>query len=451
MTRSMCLRGAVLPDQLDRGPVDVLIMGGRIAAVDPAGTVQADETLEVPGTWIFPGLIDAHVHPIHAETFQTVGEQGLQHGITTVLNHLYPTPAETIGDAVTRSLVDGRRAGSDHGVHIRITPDRLADLTQLRGQLREVLTRRQGVVSAKAFLAHSNPEIPVSFAELTVLANLIATLDIPLVVHAEPGDVIDTLETLHGPASDLLGHDARRPVDLESATVAMVTSIARAVNVRAYVAHISSDVALDAVVRARALGTRVRGETCVHYLELSSEDTELGAFGRVAPPLRTKPHVAAMRRRANDPNSAIDVLASDHCGYARKDKPANNFAGGGNGLPGLDAMLPLLLDAIISGTWFTSADLVRLCCMGPADTFGLSGKGALEPGYDADLIVVDPSGHTTIGSGRARDIAASPYDGRRFRGELVGVLRRGELAVWDHQDRRPIGPARPVVTSRPRW
>jgi dihydropyrimidinase len=435
--------------------VDVLVAEGRIVRVAEAGTLDAPACLDIDGAWLLPGFVDAHVHPIHAETLASVGDAAPPNGITTVLNHFYPRPEESLSEAAGRAHREASEGAADYGFHVRVTPDRLDPRRRhesLSDQLRSITTA-PGVVSVKAFLAHTDPTVMVTVAQLTHVLHAASSAGLPVVVHAEPGDVLAVLDSLEGTANSLSEHDRRRAPDLEAATVALAAAVARAVRARLYVAHLSSELAVEAVGRARALGTSVRGESCAHYMALDS-GAQLGSLGRVAPPLRPASSVAAMRRLAADPYSGIDVLASDHCGYAAEEKPLDDFAHAGNGLPGLDSLVPLLLDAVLGEGWLTPSDVVRLTARGPAETFGLVGKGRIEPGADADLVVVDPVGTTTLStSPSGPSTAHSPYGERRLRGAVTHVLRRGVLLVSDSEPTdagRQRGGA-PVDRKEPTW
>jgi dihydropyrimidinase len=425
------LRGGTLPDRPELGPVDVLVAGERIVDVASAGTLDAGTVTDVAGAWVLPGVIDAHVHPIHAEGFDSVGDESVLGGITTALQHLYPEPGETLPHAVARATADGVRAAADFGYHIRMTPKRVTGEdggAPLVEQLVEA-ARLDGVLSVKAFLAHTDPTVMSTTADLTRILVAAATADLPVIVHAEPGDAINTLEELLGTPDSLIDHDLFRSRELEASAVTLAAAIAHAADARLYVAHMSNVLAVEALRAARERGTRVRGESCTHYFFLDSA-MPLGGVGRVTPPLRGADSVASMRARLADPAGGIDLIASDHCGYDAHEKPRAPFKDAGNGLPGADSMLPLLVDAALSGDWITPSDIVRLLASGPAESFGLVGKGVIAAGADADLVVVDPAGSTTLANvpfGPAT--AESPYAGTTLRGAVDLVVRRGADVV----------------------
>lgn len=447
---STVVRNALLPDRPEEGLVDILIADGQIAAVAEAGAIEAPAQIDVHGAWVLPGFVDAHVHPIHAETLASAGDTAASSGITTVLNHFYPRADEALTASLERAIREASHGASDHGFHVRITPDRVEP--DLAAQLRELATI-PGVVSVKGFLAHSEPAVMVTPAQLTRILHAASTAGLPVVVHAEPGDVLAVLDGFEGSVNSLPEHDRRRAPDLEAASVALAAAAARAVGARLYVAHMSSEYAVGALARAAELGTRVRGESCAHYMTLDSS-APLGSLGRVTPPLRSEASVAAMRLLAADPRSHIDVLASDHCGYVAEEKPLNDFAHAGNGLPGLDSLVPLLLDAVLGDGWLTASDVVRLASRGPADTFGLLSKGRIEAGVDADLVVVDPSGTTVLLSNPPGPATAkSPYGERKLRGAVIHVLRRGIPLLWDGEltEASQLGGGRPQTRTEPAW
>jgi dihydropyrimidinase len=454
-SQTLCLSGGILLGSRRREPVDILIDGQTIVDVGSAGTLSAATMVDVAGSWVIPGIIDAHVHPIHAETFESVGDLAASSGVTTVLHHLYPQVDESLTAAVSRGFLHARSAASDFGFHVRLTPDRLdepgrpAGGLSLADRLKELASRSE-VVAVKAFLAHSDPTVAVGFGELTQIMFAAHASELPVVVHAEPGDVLRNLEQLIGPAESLQEHSALRSADLEAATVDMAAAIANSLGARVYIAHISSALAAEAAYTARARGTRIKGETCAHYLFLDS-GSDLGPLGRVAPPLRDVDSMAALRELTGNTSSAIDVIASDHCGYLATEKSQDDFAHAGNGISGIESLVPLLIDSLAQDYWLSPDSMIRLCCEGPATVFGLERKGRIATGYDADLVVVDPTGTTSLLNPSYRsEFADTPYRDRKLKGSISHVLRRGEFAVRDGTNKGLSG-ARPVQRKTPEW
>lgn len=433
VARGRVLRGARLIGRGDHHKVDLLVEGERITAVGSAGSLSAATVEEIDGLWMMPGVIDAHVHPIHNETFDSVGLAAPYGGVTTILHHLYPEPDESVAEAVARGTQGSQRAPTDVGFHIRLTPSRIEE------HLAEI--PHPGVLSAKLFLAHGDPAVMSSLGDLYVAARIAVTKGMPLIIHAELGDIVNRAREAVGPPHDLVGLDAQRPATLEAAAVHAVGAIGVLTGAYLYLAHLSSALALAAVREARALGARLTVETCPHYLFLTNRHP-LGAFGKVAPPLRAGQDVSALRSALA--YGDVDVVASDHCGYDPNRKIRSDVATAANGMPGAELLLPLLLDAAIAGEWLTEADLLRVLCVGPARTFGIAAKGRLAPGYDADIVLIDPTQDVTVSRDLLHDRTFyTPYEGRRLRGRVVRVIRRGETII-DHGQVGEAGPAQLV-------
>jgi dihydroorotase (multifunctional complex type) len=419
-------------------PADVLVDGSRIAAVAAPGALAAPTRLDADGLWLLPGAIDTHVHPIHNETLASTGAAAPFGGVTTVLHHLYPEPGEPAHDAVRRATSEASTATADFGFHLRLTPDRIdADYAALSGLRPTAL---------KAFLAHTDPEVELSPGQLHEVMRRAAPHDLLVYVHAELGEIVRRAEEIDGgPRTLREWSDARSPA-LEAAAVQTVCATAALTRCRLHLPHLSSAPALAAAAAARTAGVRVTLETCPHYLVLTCDD-QLGGLGRVAPPLRSTTDLLALRSALAD--GVIDLVASDHCGYAPADKDAASVSASANGVPGLESLLPLLLDAALDGSWLTPHGLVRALCDGPARAFRLRGKGAILPGADADLVLVDPDATTTIRQANLHHRSPyTPYEGRRLRGRIVRVIRRGVTVVeGDHAVDQGGGRGVPVSTA----
>lgn len=138
-----------------------------------------------------------------------------------------------------------------------------------------------------------------------------------------------------------------------------------------------------------------------------------------------------MQRGVRD--GLVDTIGSDHCGHHADVKPEDGLDGAMAGLPGLEAMVPIMVDAVLRGSdWLTRRGLVRHLTQRPAEVFGLGTKHGLEVGMDADIVAVDPDSSTSIEFTQLHDASAySPYEGWHLKGRIRRVWRRGQLVVQD--------------------
>ena len=421
MNDALVLRGAALFADPTRG-VDVVVSDGVVREVAAAGSVQTDAAVvDLDGLLLMPGAIDPHVHPIHDETFASVGNAAVFGGITTICNQLYPDPGEPFGTAIDRMAGQGADGTADFAAHLRWDRSRTA-ADVLEGAER-------GALSIKVFLAHPDKSIQASLGELAIAMTAARDAGLDTLVHCELGDVVDRMLDLgHASRETLEDVHHWRSTDNEAAAVTAAALVARGTGARLYVVHASCADALGAATAARSRGTALSVETCPHYAFLDVSSAPSGGPGFVLPPLRTLDDQRAVRNAIV--SGLVDTMGSDHCGHGEASKP-HEIAASKAGLPGLEAMLPLLIDAALGDdAWLPRQRLLELVCEGPSRVFGLGVKGRLRPGYDADVVAIDPAGSTTLGAQAFHDAAGySPYQGRNLRGSIARVWRRGDLVV----------------------
>jgi allantoinase len=405
-------------DLLIRGgePADVAVDGERIAAVGPELDVHAREVVDAAGLLVLPGAVDAHVHfddPGRAdwEGWATGTAAAAAGGTTTVVDMpLNAHPPTVDADAFRQKVAAAEKSAvTDFALWGGLVPgnvDRLAELAEL------------GVVGFKAFMAPSGIEDFEAVDDDTLAAGMAeaARLGLPIAVHAE-------LPALLGEPRGSSWRDfaATRPVDAELAAIARAIELAEAAACSLHVVHVSSGRGVRLVLAARVRGVDVTCETCPHYLVLDEDDLErLGAVAKCAPPLRPRAEVDDLR--AEVMRGAVDLLASDHSPSPPAMKEGGPFAAWG-GISGCQSLVALTLAEGLPHA------LVSEC---PAARFRLPGKGRLEPGADADIVLVEDAEWEL----RAEDLRyrhrQSPYVGRRMRGRVVRAWLRG----------RPVGEQR---------
>ncbi|MBN9326100.1 MAG: amidohydrolase family protein, partial [Cellulomonas sp.] len=210
-----------------------------------------------------------------------------------------------------------------------------------------------------------------------------------------------------------------------------------------YVVHVSAKQAVAQIATARDNGQNVFGETCPQYLYLTLED-QLGAPGFegakwvCSTPLRSKAehHQEHMWQalRTND----LQVVSTGHCPFCmkgQKELGIGDFSKIPNGIGSVEHRVDLLYQGVVTGQ-ITLERWVELIAVTPARMFGLYGrKGVLAPGADADVVVYDPNGHTSIGVGKTHhmNMDYSAWEGYEIDGHVDTVISRGSVIVDDGQ------------------
>ncbi len=416
-------------------PAAVHVRDGVIQAVTGYDHVPtAGRLIEAGEAVVMPGLVDTHVHVNEPgrtdwEGFDTATRAAAAGGITTIvdmpLNSLPPTTS--VASLAAKRAAAAGKCHVDVGFWGGIVPGNLGELEGLAAA---------GVVGFKAFLVDTGvPEFPaVKPRDLEAAMGVLADLGALTAVHAE------AQEPIAAATAAVAREDPRayrtwlrsRPDQAETEAVAAVAEVSRRLRARAHVLHLSSAEALEPLRSARADGAPISAETCPHYLTLAAERVPDGATTfKCAPPIRS----AANQERLWTALAAGDLsmVCSDHspCPPERKRLDDGDFLGAWGGISSLQLGLPLLWSAA-RRRGHTLADLAKWMCASPARLAGLDGrKGAIAPGRDADLVVLDPDASFTVDPASLyHRHPVTPYAGRVLHGVVRATYLRGQLA-WD--------------------
>jgi dihydroorotase len=418
--------------------LDVGIRDGRIACIgeslpaDP-GTVVLDAT----GLLVMPGLVDVHVHLRdpgleHKEDFHSGTCAAAASGITTVVAQPNTNPAITTPDAFAQARASGeRRAVVDFGISAAATEDNLPHLDALVDA---------GAFSIDFPLGGSGAALTVrSNATLVAILQAAARRGVVATVYtgdAEIGAAMRERLQAAGRRDALAYADAFPP---EAELLGAGRLLAAAMTTGAHV-HIRQVSCPETVAFARRLEPLLRPgaltiEVTPHHLYVDRSAIEaLGVLAVMGPPLRTPADTAALRAALR--SGAIDIVCTDHAphGLAEKEAGREDVWKCPPGTPGLETMLPSLLAAVHRGE-MDPVELVRVACERPAQIFGLAPrKGAIRPGADADLVVVDPAAPHPVDPRQFHSKAKySPFIGE-LRGRVRWTLVRGTVV---HDGDRP--------------
>jgi dihydroorotase len=249
-------------------------------------------------------------------------------------------------------------------------------------------------------------------------------------VHAEDKNQILAIEqrlkqAKHNDAKDfLLAHTEQAEVD----AMKRLLKVSEGSNVHLHFCHVTSQQGLDTIKEAKKADRKVTCEVTPNHLMLSSADvSRYGMLAIMAPPLRDITHQEALRKSIvqND----VDAVGSDHAPHTFEEKSESSVWEVKVGVPGLETTLPLML-TLVRKNQLTMQRLVELLAEKPAEIFGLTSKGKLEQGKDADLTIVDYNLRWTINASKFKSKAKfSPYNGWEAVGKPVKTFVNGVLVM----------------------
>lgn len=418
-------RQAVLPGGVDG--CEIAVRDGRIVAVEPYGAeLTAAEVAEAAADEVvLPGLVDTHVHVNEPgrtdwEGFASATRAAANGGVTTILD----MPLNCLPPTLTVDALQTKQAAAAHQCHVDVgfwggvVPTNLAELRPLH---------QAGVFGFKCFLLDSGVTEfpPVGPEVLTAAMERIAAVDGLLVVHAEDAAVITEPPSGRSYSAFLRS----RPAAAEVAAVTQVVEAARRTGARAHIVHVSAAEVLPVLAAARADGVHLTAETCPHYLTLSAEEVPDGATAyKCCPPIRDRANQEHLWNALQ--HGTLDCVVSDHspCTVDLKRLDTGDFATAWGGVSSLQVTLPVVwTQARARG--IPLQRVVGWMAHGPADVVGLTRKGRIAPGCDADLVCFAPDSTFVVDPHRLHHKnPITPYAGQTLHGAVRRTWLRGAPA-----------------------
>ncbi|MEV4537010.1 dihydropyrimidinase [Asanoa sp. NPDC049518] len=442
---TLLITGGEVVGPTGRFAADVLVDGETISALLAPGTWsgQPETTIDATGKLVIPGGIDVHTHmrlpfggTFASDDFDTGTRAAAFGGTTTIVDFAVQRTGEVVQDglAAWHALAEGN-AHIDYGFHMIIggvDDDALKAMDQLVAD--------EGVTSFKLFMAY--PGVFYSDDGKVLRAMQTARENgATIMMHAENGIAIDVLvaQALAKGQTDPVYHGITRPSILEGEATHRAIALAQvARDTPLYFVHLSASEALAEVAAARDAGRNVFAETCPQYLYLTLED-QLGAPGFegakwvASPPLRPKneSHRDDLWRglRTND----LAIVSTDHCPFCMKDQKElglGDFSKIPNGIGTVEHRVDLVYQGVAEGK-LSVERWVETIATTPARMFGLyPRKGVIAPGSDADIVLYDPDGRTTISAATHHmNLDYSAWEGVEIAGKVDTVISRGEVLV----------------------
>ncbi|XHH08270.1 MAG: dihydroorotase family protein [Candidatus Bathyarchaeia archaeon] len=388
---------------------------------------NADQKFDLHGKLVLPGLIDEHVHlrdeeRVYKEDFISGTSAAAAGGFTTVLDMPNNQPVtNSVENLKNRLEIAKRRTLVNVGLYSEF-PKNLAELPRITAF---------GAIGFKLFMGNQVGGLNID-DDQALMEGLKAAGESGAVVavHAEDKNQIFVLEqrlkqAKRVDAQDfLLAHTEQAEVD----AMKRLLKVSEDSNVHLNFCHVTSKHGLETIKEAKKAGRKVTCEVTPNHLMLSSMDIpRYGMMAIMAPPLRDPIHQEALKKGVMQGD--VDAVGSDHAPHTFEEKSASSVWEVKVGVPGLETTLPLML-TMVKKDQLSFKRLVELLAEKPAEIFGLTGKGRLEQGKDADLTIIDYNLRWKIDASKFKSKAKfSPYNLWEVVGKPVKTFVNGVLVM----------------------
>ncbi|QIE45004.1 amidohydrolase family protein [Pseudohalocynthiibacter aestuariivivens] len=407
----------------------VAVADGKIAAIlEPGEETRATRVIDCTDRLVMPGLIDPHTHIGFGDKendWLTETRTALLGGVTGLFSFWRSDDF----NATTGPWIDSAKAQAamDFGLHFGVTATRHVEELA-------ALSQRFGVTSIKVYLMYKGAagaakgfgevDDALLFRALQAGARIKGGV---VGVHCENTEVIPVFrEPLKAAGrDDLPVWDEQSPGFLETENVFRVAYFGEKAECPVNIVHMSAVESLDLVRRLRHEGRPpINVETCIHYLSLT-KDSGIGNLGKVNPPLRSQADVDGLWEGVR--NGDISTIGSDHVPRKRATKGPDIWQATA-GFPGIAQILPVMLHEGWSKRGIAIETLAAATSSNVADLYSVPNKGRIVPGFDADLVVVDPEGETHVDAANYPSHSDySPFEGMTFRSAVTHTILRGQI------------------------
>jgi len=421
-TYDLILKGGTVVNQDGEGLRDLGVRGGRFAAIGDLSRAAAGEVIDCRGLHLLPGVIDSHVHfrepgLTHKEDLESGSRGAVLGGVTAVFEMPNTEPATTTAEALADKVKRAHhRMHCDFAFYVGATRENTRDLGELE--------RLPGAAGVKVFMGSSTGSLLIEDDE--GVRAVLESIGRRAAFHCEDEYRLRERMNLRI-AGDPRSHPVWRDATAALKGTQRLIALARATGKRVHVLHVTSKEEATFLAEHKDIAT---AEATPAHLTLAAPECyeRLGTLAQLNPPIRDAEHRAGLWHGIAQ--GVTDTIGSDHSPHTREEK-TKPYPASPSGMAGVQTLVPLMLDHMNAGR-LSLLRFVDLTSAGPARVFGISGKGRIAAGYDADLTVVDLKRRETI---RNDWIAAragwTPYDGFAVTGWPVGTFVRGHKAMWD--------------------
>jgi len=433
------IKNGLIADGVETAQGDILISQGVIARIGADLQFRGAQVIDATGCYVLPGGVDVHTHLNLTANGIRVGDGFLTGsasaafgGTTCIVEHPGFGPrgcsllhqVDQYGQEATGQTV------IDYGLHgvVQHLDDKVLDELAALAE--------KGVSTVKIYLTYDGR---LEDDQILRVLDRTRQLGLLAIFHAENHAIISFLKErllAEGKRTPIY-HALSRPDYCEAEAIQRILSLAEAAGgAPVYIAHLSTALGLQAIEEGRRRGLQAYAEVCPQHLILDDSCYLEPGYGGLkyimAPPARKREDCAALWRGLAE--GSIDVVATDHCSFNLAEKVAlgkDDFTKSPSGIPGVETRLPLMFSEGFRRDRLSINRFVEVTAAAPARLMGLyPRKGALAPGSDGDVVLLDPDLEKTITPAHLfQNADYSPYEGMRVRGWPTLTLVRGRVVM----------------------
>jgi dihydroorotase len=401
--------------------VNIIIRDGIIENIGDKETAAA-EVIDCQNLWVFPGVIDPHVHMrgldlAYKEDWKSGSYSAIRGGITGVFDMPNTIPPTTNQKNLDRKREEAGDSKINHWFYLGATNKNYAQLEKMLGE------EPEDVIGIKVFLsASSTNDILSNVTVLRKVFNLGKEYNKMITVH-------DELEKFIAPkykyAQKIENHNIIRNRKAAITGLEICLQLAKSIGNSINIAHVTTKEEVEMIKEAKGMGEPVYCEVTPHHLLINEVICiEMGNIAKVNPPLRTAEDNAALWEGIH--NFTIDMIGSDHAPHTMREK-RHAYSTAPSGFPGMDTTMRLLLTCV-NQERLSKERLIDLVSSKAASVFGLEDYGKIKEGNPANLTIIDPEQEGIIRGRRNRSKARyTPFEDYRYKGAPVYTIINGKI------------------------
>ncbi len=388
---------------IDDDRIDEIIEGA-----DSEPVIPVDETIDGTGCYLFPGVIDDHVHfrdpgLTQKGDFNTESRAAAAGGVTTVFDMPNCNPQTTTMEAFKEKwMIAASKSVVNYGLFFGATAGNAYELGKLDSRK---------VAGIKLFMGSSTGNMLVD--NEVALRAIFESAKLPIMTHCENTQLINEnmakAQAAYGNDPAVEHHPEIRSEEACYQSTALAVKLAQETGARLHVAHISTARELELI---DANNPRITAEACVGHLVFSDKDyAKLGTRIKVNPAIKTEADCHALREALN--NDKIYTIGTDHAPHKLSEK-MGGCAKAASGMPIIQFSLVSMLELVDEGV-LSLERMVQLMCHNPAELLQIENRGYLREGYKADIVMVRPHVPWTLTPNRIQSKCNwSPLEGHVF-------------------------------------